>query len=31
MDRRARKSVAFADPIREAAQKHLSEAEPAIA
>jgi acyl-CoA thioester hydrolase len=31
MDRRARKSVAFADPIREAARKHLSEAEPAIA
>jgi acyl-CoA thioester hydrolase len=31
MDRRARKSVAFADPIREAARRHLSQAEPAIA
>lgn len=31
MDRKARKSVAFVDPIREAARKHLSELEPAIA
>jgi len=31
MDRRARKSVAFADPIRESARKHLAVAEPALA
>ena len=31
MDRRARKSVAFADSIREAARKHLAVAEPALA
>jgi acyl-CoA thioester hydrolase len=31
MDRRARKSVAFADSIREAARKHLAAAEPALA
>jgi len=31
MDRKARKSVAFADPVREAARKHLLQAEPAIA
>ena len=31
MDRRARKSVAFADSIRESARKHLSVAEPALA
>ena len=31
MDRRARKSVAFADSIREAARKHLSVVEPALA
>jgi acyl-CoA thioester hydrolase len=31
MDRKARKSVAFADPVRETARKHLSEAERAIA
>jgi acyl-CoA thioester hydrolase len=31
MDRRARKSVAFADSIRESARKHLAVAEPALA
>jgi acyl-CoA thioester hydrolase len=31
LDRKARKSVAFAEAIREAAQKHLAQAEPAIA
>jgi acyl-CoA thioester hydrolase len=31
LDRKARKSVAFAETIREAAQKHLAQAEPAIA
>jgi acyl-CoA thioester hydrolase len=31
LDRKVRKSVAFAEAIREAAQKHLAQAEPAIA
>ena len=31
MDRKARKAVAFAEAIREAAQMHLADAEPALA